>query len=290
MQKVFIIGNPRSGTSLFRLMLNSHSEVIAPPESGFLHWWSNKYNNWNKLSNTKFRVEEFLSDLKTSKKIENWKLDFEELKKIILKEKPKDYSHLTELVYSTYAMRRGKNSKIIADKNNYFIYHLDDLVKIWPNAKIIFMVRDGRDVACSYITLNKISTDSPYKPKLPTKINNIAKEWTTNNQRVQDFIQKLSRDRSLLIKYEDLILHPEQTLKNVCSFLKIEFEKGMFEYYIHNARYEDEPISTIDWKRKTLEKPDKTNIGKYKKELNKQQIQEFNNIAGKMLETFGYRI
>lgn len=290
MKKLFIIGNPRSGTSLLRIMLNCHSEITAPPECGFLQWWFSKYKKWDKNSNTQNQVEDFINDLKTSKKIEDWKLDFENLKRLILKEKPESYSHLGELVYYSYALQKGKNPKIIADKNNYYINHLHDLIKIWSDAKIIFMVRDGRDVACSYINLRKVNTTSPYKPKLPTDVSDIAKDWADNNKNAYDFTKKLPKDKHTLIKYEDLILHPDQTLKNVCSFLNIEFEKAMFEYYIHNAKYKDEPISTIDWKRKTLEKPDKTNIGKYKNELNKQQIQEFNNIAREMLETFSYRI
>ena len=42
---LFIIGNPRSGTSLFRIMLSCHPEIIVPPECGFIQWWHDKYQN-----------------------------------------------------------------------------------------------------------------------------------------------------------------------------------------------------------------------------------------------------
>jgi hypothetical protein len=45
-KQVFIIGNPRSGTSLLRIMLNSHSSMVVPPECGFIQWWYQKYKDW----------------------------------------------------------------------------------------------------------------------------------------------------------------------------------------------------------------------------------------------------
>lgn len=290
MEKVFILGNPRSGTSLFRLILNSHSRIAATPECGFLHWWYSKYKDWNDESILKGRLTNFIEDLKTSKKIEEWSLDFEKLKNEIIKTKPENYARLGELVYLSYARQKEKDPKIIADKNNYYINHLNDLKEIWQDAKFIFIIRDGRDVACSYINLDKLKTDSPYKPKLSTEITKIAREWLDNNYQVINFLKNLPTGSGFTIRYEDLILNTENILSKVCSFLSIEFEKKMLQYYINNAANKDEPDSTIDWKRKTLEKPDESNIGKYRKELNKEEINEFNKVAKEMLKEFNYEI
>ena len=64
----------------------------------------------------------------------------------------------------------------------------------------------------------------------------------------------------------------------------------MLNYYIKNAKEQDEPLSSLDWKKKTLEKPDKDNIGKYKMELEKQSIEEFNTTATDLLQKFNYEI
>jgi hypothetical protein len=75
MDRFFIIGNPRSGTTLLRLMLNKHSEIIVPPEAGFLVWL---YKNLKvDYFNNGYKI--FLEDLKATNKIESWNLNYNEL-------------------------------------------------------------------------------------------------------------------------------------------------------------------------------------------------------------------
>lgn len=290
MEKVFIIGNPRSGTSLFRLMLNAHPNIISPPECGFLHWWYVKYKYWNQSSNTINCIDNFVNDLKSSKKIEDWNLDFDMLKQKIIQTKPQNYAHLGEIVYLMFAEQKGKKPLIIADKNNYYIKHISDLNEIWPTAKYILLVRDGRDVACSYLNIEKLVTNSPYKPILSNDISTIAREWVENNQKSIDFINTLNNDRSIVVRYEDVVAYPELFLTKVCNFLGVDFNEEMLSYYIKNKELQDEPSSTLDWKMKTLESPDKSNIGKYKTEMSKENYFEFNVIAASLLQKFNYEI
>lgn len=288
MDKVFILGNPRSGTSLFRLMLNSHSLINATPECGFLHWWYKKYADWDISCVTSNRLDEYISDLKSSKRIEDWKMDYTKLKEKIVQENPDNYAKLGELVYIFHGEQKGKNAKVIADKNNYYINHYDDLKEIWPDAKYILVVRDGRDVACSYLNIETLVTNSPYKPKLSTDIKTIAKEWSTNNQNILNFSESLNNNQFMIIRYEDFVTDSELYLSKVCSFLGLRFESNMLNYFIKNAKEQDEPLSSLDWKKKTLEKPDKDNIGKYKMELENDSIEEFNAIANDLLQKFNY--
>lgn len=290
MDKVFILGNPRSGTSLFRLMLNSHSMINATPECGFLHWWYKKYADWDLSCVTSSRLDEYISDLESSKRIEDWKMDYTLLKEKIIKEKPENYAKLGELVYIFYGEQKGKSAKIIADKNNYYVNHYKDLNEIWPDAKYILVVRDGRDVACSYLNIETLVTNSPYKPKLSTDIITIAKEWSTNNQNIIDFSKSIPESQFMTVRYEDFVTESEFFLTKVCGFLGIHFEPEMLNYFIKNAKEQDEPLSSLDWKKKTLEKPDKENIGKYKTELDKQKIDEFNSEAKTILQKFNYEI
>lgn len=290
MDKVFILGNPRSGTSLFRLMLNSHSMINATPECGFLHWWYKKYADWDLSCVTSNRLDEYISDLESSKRIEDWKMDYAQLKEKIVQENPDNYAKLGEIVYVFYGEQKGKKAKVIADKNNYYINHFNDLNEIWPDAKYILVIRDGRDVACSYLNIETLVTNSPYKPKLSTDIKTIAKEWLTNNQNVLSFLESLNNNQFMVIRYEDFVTNSELYLTKVCNFLGLNFESNMLNYYIKNAKEQDEPLSSLDWKKKTLEKPDKDNIGKYKMELEKQSIEEFNTTATDLLQKFNYEI
>ncbi len=283
---LFILGNPRSGTSLLRLMLQNHKAIIAPPESGFSHWWLPKYAAWASTDNTIEKISIFLDDIFSSKKIELWKINKEFVLSIILKEEPANYNELVQCIYLAYKKEYNK-VEVIADKNNYYINHLDDLPRIWPKAKYLHLIRDGRDVACSYSEVTRLDSHSPYKPKLPVSISEIAEEWQRNNLAIHTFLQAGQR-ASLMIKYEDVISNTSETLSRICEFLEIEFDEKMMDYYKATAENNQEPSETLDWKMKTLEKPDNNRIKRYMKDLSQVEISTFNENASKALQFFGY--
>lgn len=276
----FILGNPRSGTSLLRLILNTHSLIGVPPESGFLHWWYEKYKNWSAADSiNQLKVLEFVKDLLSSKKIEGWNLDEHQLILFINQNQPKNYLELITSIYKLYTQK-----PIVGDKNNYYIKHLDEIEIIAQNPKYIHLIRDGRDVACSYLKIKELDQSSfVYLPSVSYDINDIAIEWNNNISQIEDFI--LDKD-SISIKYEDLINFPQDTICKICRFLNVNFEENMLNYYLNN----DEPLITSAWKQKTFESIDSTNKGKYKSILSKNELEKFNRIASKNLLKFKYDI
>lgn len=287
---MFIIGNPRSGTSMFRMMVSNHQNLIVPPECGFLQWWYPKYESWTiDDSSNQVKADEFIADLRTSKKIKTWKLDYEKLSQRIVETSPSNYAELASQVYLQYAEGRGQTDIVRwGDKNNYYINHLELLVSIYPNAQFLFITRDGRDVACSYKALKDLKTESQFKPELPTKVDEIAKEWVSNNQRILDFSKGLSKENYHFLRYEDLVENPEIELRKVTDFLGLEYSPNMLNYHKENRQNQVEPLETMDWKKKTLEKPDPSEIGKYKDVLSEGEIDTFEDIAEKLLSKFKY--
>jgi hypothetical protein len=282
---VFILGNPRSGTSLLRLMISSHSKISIPPESGFLVWWYAKYKLWTRDdSGNETRISDFIGDLRTSKKIETWNLDYDQIKNLIKYELPANYAELSSLVYYAYAQIRKKNISYWGDKNNYYIAHLNELLEIYPNAFFIHIIRDGRDVACSYLNLVNLDSSSPYKPKLPDEIVQIAKEWADNNLKIEKFLKNLKPANKFVLKYEDLIEEPANCLQLICEFLKLPYEETMMDF----NKTEKEPEMFMDWKKKTLEKPDPANKNIYLKFLTPADIDLFNRNAADVLNSYGY--
>lgn len=285
----FILSNPRSGSSMLRIICESHSKLCVPPESGFMEWWYPKYGEWQvEDSKNKNMVNDFVADLMSSKKIETWHLDATVLAGLIQSEVPRNYAALISLVYITFAKMKGKQLNYWGDKNNYYIHKTELLHRLYPNAKYIHLVRDGRDVATSYMALKNIKTTSPYAPKLNSEIKEIANEWNQNNRDLLDFFTKIESGRVLRIRFEDMLENLEDTCKNLCAFLNIPFETRMLHYYEWNKINIIEPPETMAWKKKTLEKPDMNSVGKYQKILSEKEIELFNNIAQEGLKEFGY--
>ncbi len=285
----FILSNPRSGSSLLRIICESHSQLCVPPESGFMEWWYPKYMDWKKIdSRDNQKVNLFVNDLLTSKKIETWNFDRQFLITLIQKEQPKNYSELIALIYLAFGLKNKKKTKVWGDKNNYYIHQTALLHTLYPKAKYIHLIRDGRDVATSYIALKDLRSESNYVPKLTSNITEIAKEWNSNNMVLHTFFKTMDKKKVIRIYFEDIIKNLKQECIRITDFLEVPLEESMLNYYIMNKTQEIEPTETLDWKKKTLEKPDTDAIGKYKHMLSDEEIAIFNNIAKEGLIEFGY--
>ncbi len=284
-QNAFIIGNPRSGTSMFRMMMSSHSSVIVPPECGFIQWWYDTYKDWNvENSSSTEAVDAYISDLKTSKKIETWQLDFVALKELIQSKSPKNYSELSSLVIFQYGIQNNKTASILGDKNNYYIHHLERINTIYPEAKYLVIVRDCRDVVCSYLKVNSLDTTSKYKPKFPETIKEMSLDWVKKNETILKFLEGIHPDKYTLIKYEDLLKQPELELKKCTNVLGISYQDQMLEYYKNKM----EPSELLEWKKKTNESIDKNNTKNYLNQLTPAQIDEIMSVSGSLMSKLGY--
>lgn len=286
---LFILGNPRSGTSLYRLILTNHPEICIPPECGFIEWWHKKYAEWSAAdAENGAKVAEYVEDVMSSRKIETWKLKAKELEALIHEMRPGNYAELSLIVILQYARQQGTDPVYLGDKNNYYVSHLDRLHKIFPDAKYLGIIRDGRDVACSYKSMKKVNTDSPYVPRLSDDISEIAEEWVLNNENIIELFEKVGEKNSFLIRYEDLLNSTEDILRQVCDFLNLPYSDHMLAYPEKNQKEHQEPDQFLAWKEKTLQLPDPSNIGKYKKQLSREEILLFEQNAEKLMPRFNY--
>lgn len=285
---VFVIGNPRSGTSLFRLLLTSHSKLVIPPECGFIAWLYKDFGKW-RAEDIEMEIDLFLDKLNVCKKFDTWGIEIGSLKYFLQQKKPRTYSELCANVYLYYSQRFSKNISVWGDKNNFYINHLNDLLNIYPEAKFIHLIRDGRDVYCSYLDVMKKEAASPYAPILSTDIEVVAKEWDSNLTKVDDFFASHPQLNSKTIRYEDLIAVPEYVLTDVFVWLGLDYEASVLDFFNQNISMKLEPEKTIEWKEKTREPIDASNSGKYITELSQKQIEQFNEIAKTSLTRFGYQ-
>lgn len=286
---IFIIGNPRSGTTLLRLMLNNHRHIVVPPECGFAVWWYERHKDWSKESNHNPQVvSRFLQDLSTSRKIETWNLDFGALGKFIWSEEPSNYAELVSCVYVFFGNSLGRAFHRWGDKNNFHIDWIELLNEMFPSASFIHITRDGRDVACSYKNLARMETGSKYAPRLPTDIVAIAAEWAGNVEKAISSFVAIGWDRVCEVRYEDLVENSQSLLRRVCDFLDEPYDDRMLRYYVHNREERQEPIEFLAWKSKTLEKPNTSEIGKFRRELTDEEVELFETHARPLLVRYGY--
>lgn len=289
MPPLFIIGNPRSGTSLLRLILTNNSKVIIPPECGFIIWLHKKYAAWSELDNKHtIRLSAFIDDLLICKKIETWHLCRNQIKNIIHENNPMDYAELCACIFSAYANNINQSFDVWGDKNNFHINHLDELNNLYPKARFIHIVRDGRDVACSYREVMRSGLNSLYAPKLDTDITAISTSWTNNVIKTDTFMNKLPLERAKTIRYEDLVSKPTITVNLICEWLRVPFEKTMLNFYQENIKSKLEPLEMLAWKKRTLTPISNETVNRYSVLLSEDEQNEFNQTAYTALKKFHY--
>jgi hypothetical protein len=268
-------------------MLTSHKNIVIPPECGFAVWFYDKYRGWGE-PDLDSKLDSFMDDLLSSRKIEHWRLDRADLLEFISKKRPCSYPQLVACVYECYGRLQGRTFTRWGDKNNFHIHHIATLRTMFPTAFFVHIVRDGRDVASSYKRLAEQQIDSQYAPRLPDQVEKIAEQWRKNIRAVVGSFDKSGWRNVCEVRFEDLILNPVTTLQNLCDSLGEEYDPSMLNYHVLNAEHELEPREMLQWKSKNLKPPIPAEVGRYKDELSEEEVRVFQRIAGSEMIRYGY--
>jgi len=283
---IFIIGNPRSGTTLLRLMLSSHKNIVIAPESGFSVWFYPTYKDWNPKQVS--RKDDLIDKILKSRKFDTWGISELDVVKEINYKNPQNYVEFVSCIYELYAKKMKKEFKRWGDKNGFYVKCPETIKELFQDAVLIHIVRDGRDIACSYRELMKRNIQSLYKPNLNTSIFDIANEWRNNLLHVSKVFNDINSSDYMTVRYEDLVLNTESSLRKICFFLGEVYDENMNNFYVENQVKSLEPVEFIQWKEKTLLPIQEKNVGKYKNCLSNKEKLEFESIAGDVLSMFNY--
>lgn len=284
---IFVIGNPRSGTTILRLMLTCHQNIVIPPECGFAVWLFSRYKDW--IYQHKYvQLSRLVDDVMSCRKIETWGIDRGELLDYLKQKSPSDWPQAVSFIYEYYGILQGSDFTRWGDKNNFYLNHIHVIKEMFPDAFFIHIVRDGRDVACSYKRLNRLALNSKYSPRFPKSIEEIADSWRQNIMTILTAFEVFDFEDVVEVRLEDLTQRPKEELARVCECLGEEFDPQMLEYNRITRERNLEPQEFLKWKDK-IHLP-LTSEGKYeyKRTLSTVEIDIFEKIAGEVLQRYNY--
>ena len=284
---LFILGNPRSGTSLFRRILDEHSCISIPPESNFLVGLYPKYAEADLTDEKKARL---LEDLFQFPKFSDLKIDQYALESQVYDKSMTSFSDIYMAIQRHYANNMGKKSNktkfIFGEKNRFWRDKAGWISECFPNAIILHLIRDPRDVVVSYLQLKNLQRlDIPYKPELEEDPVAILDEWVRNNDRIKE-MQKIHT--YYMIRYEELILNTTHTIHNLLEALGLDKDDSIFDYYKKEIFGVTEPISHKPWKVKLAEAPDRDNIRKFEKFLAPTELERIHSLFKEKMADYGY--
>lgn len=289
LRPVFLLGSPRSGTTLARLMLNAHPQLAVPPECGFVLWLQPRFGAWRSADSADPAARAaYVQALRDCRKFDTWGLGADTLDAWIACNRPASYAELCAQIHAAHAQQAGRSPRFWGDKNNFHVQHVPALAALFPQARFVHIVRDGRDVACSYREVMAQGSRSPYAPRLDTDIERIATEWHGNVQGVIDALAALPPEQSHAVRYEDLTRDPQPVCEALCDWLDLPFAPQMLDFHTANRALQIEPASTLDWKRRTLEPVSDATVGRHRHLLSPAEQSAFTRVAGPLLQALGY--
>lgn len=213
---IFVVGCPRSGTTMLSLMIHAHPRLAMPPESRFLLRTWRKREKFGDLSTPAQRTALAKACVRTGSKVRDLGLDPDETLEAILAAPPTIGSAFGT-IFKLFADKHG--AARWGDKRPAYYQEVDVLLRLFPDAQIVHIVRDGR---ANVASLKKM----PWWPY--DSIGSMA-AWSQAEFCSQRNQRRLPKDVFHVIRYESLVTDPEPVLRELCGFLEEEFHPAMLE-------------------------------------------------------------
>jgi hypothetical protein len=264
---LFIIGCPRSGTTLMRLIFNSHPYLAIPDETGIFDWLYNRpfYKKLFPLKASKNQVlVKSLGEAVTKQ--------FDALPA----SKRKSPRAIIDFLLQSYAQREQKS--YWGEKTPLNIHYLATILDIYPSATIVYMIRDPRAVASSfkrYVDYKRGKEDF----WITRDVNKAIKLWKASVEQAMHF-----KDQITFVKYEDFVMNPESTIHRLCEKMGLTYYQKMFEFYKSSS-----PDNYEVWHQETTKPVNQSNIDKWQAELSEQEIKAIESALGVYMEKFDYQ-
>ncbi len=274
---VFIVGCARSGTTLLRRMVDAHPDIAITRET---HWISKRFERQEGVTPDGLVTPELLSRLLSYAKFTRMRIDQDELEGLLSGEEPVPYASFVTGVFDLYGKVQGK--RLVGDKTPAYVRSIPTLHELWPEAKFVHIVRDGRDVALSAINWSrayKLSNRFSTWTEHPVTTAAVWWEWLVRLGREAG--NPLGPDLYHEVRYEELISEPEQTCERLCSFLGLPYDDAMLRFH------EQLPDPRFYTKQKRW-RPISAGLRDWRSQLDAGEVEHFEAAAGELLDELGY--
>src|SRR5687768_9384687 len=218
----FIVANPGSGTTLLRMMLDTHPDLAIPPETHFVPELIDTAREIRRANDRKPTGEELASAIAAGRRWEDFHLDRGELAKRMAGRRGESGARAAiRAFYELYAEAQGKSRW--GDKTPDYLLSIRRIGRTLPEARFVHLIRDGRDVAASRRRW-RARAGGRERP---------VDAWAGQWRRGIETARKQSRDVEyyMELRYEDLVKDTEGELRRVCEFIELDFEPGMLDYH-----------------------------------------------------------
>jgi hypothetical protein len=266
----FIVACGRSGTTLLQAMLNAHPAMAIPPEAHFLLPARNRVTR----RGGGVDLERLVALLARSRNFALWNFPVEEVRGALARTRPRDYPGAVRTLYASYARRHGKER--YGDKTPNHVLSLPYLSEAFPEARFIHLIRDGRDVTCSFMARGIGPRDGVEG----------AIRWKRAVASGRRDGARLGPDRYLEVRYEDLVADPEGHIKGIAAFIDLDYDEAMLDYREQVDRML--PNAYLKDLHANVYRPPTEHLRDWRREMDPAEVAMFEALAGDLLSELGY--
>ncbi len=275
----FILGRPRSGTTLLRSLFDAHPAVAIPPEGTLI---LQCYPYWkNGFPASAGDLKRLHHILRNDPKLSAWQIpDAALITALNALPRPISFPALIRTVCSLVPSAWPKTAlQAAGDKNPIHTLYAKRFERIFPDAKFIFLVRDPRD--------NVLSILRHYRDVPVTGLH--ALRWKSNLKNISKRAS-LKPERYHVLRYEDLTAFPEREIQKLCTFLNIPFAEEMLQFHTRTQSAENtqNPGEARNWHPGLVREINTNATGNWRKSLHPCDVDVIERLCGRWMDRFGY--
>jgi hypothetical protein len=275
---LFIVGAARSGTTLLQRMLDAHPELAVLHET---HWIPRVYEEGRGITADGAVTAELLDRLLTDRRFRNLGLDRPELERLLPEERAISYADYISRLLDRYGELRGK--RLVGEKTPGYVRDMGTLHALWPEARFVHVIRDGRDVTLSMLEWKRVDRSVGRFPVFEDDpVSAAALWWKWHVELGRREGRRLGPALYREVRYERLVADPAGTCAALCEFLRLRFEESVLAF--HEGRQRDDP--ELDAKRAW--RPITAELRDWRTQMSHADLERFEAAAGELLDELGY--
>lgn len=273
----FVVGAPRSGTRLLGRLVDAHPDVAVIHEARFVPGW---FRHRRGLTPDGLVTPELVEKLARFERFEQLEVQVEQLHQVVAGREEMPYSAFVTELFNLHGKALGK--RLVADKSPRYVRNLPTLHELWPDAKFVHLVRDGRDVCLSVLSWKKVTERGELVANLPTwehdRTITVALWWERLVRLGREDGAPLGPALYHELRYEALVTDPSAECEALCEFLGVPYYEVMLHYH-------ESPDARGS---RHASRPPTPGLRKWRAQMAPQQLERFEAAAGELLDELGY--
>jgi Sulfotransferase family len=275
---LFIVGCPRSGTTLLQRMVDAHPEVAVVHET---HWIPRWFEKRKGVTADGMVTPELVENVIADRRFTNLKVAPEDVTALLDSDSAVPYASFVSALFDLHARGRGK--RLAGDKTPAYVRNIPTLHSLWPEAKFVHLIRDGRDVALSVAGWSRAeSAAGRFTTYADEPVATTAVWWEWNVRVGREDGAALPEGLYHELRYERLVADPEAACAALCEFLGLRYDESMLAF--HEGRTRDDP--GLDAKRAW--RPITSGLRSWAEEMPRGDAERFDAASGELLDELGY--